>query len=172
MPDYISVLLFNVKKQKFVLVKKFIPAIYSLSLGMSDKFGKIDLEKYPPENGVNYELCGADIPSEKCISEDFAVKVIKSQTGFAVCPSKLQKIAKVQRNLGRTQAKETIYFCSISNDSCGPPTNDETEVIELSPLEMRCFLGQDLINTSDNLLLAVQWFLSQQSDLINQCSNL
>lgn len=75
----VSIIVFNTSRKKLVFVKQFRPAFFYTFL--PEKYGPVDLEKYPPTLGVTLELCAGIIDKDKPLVE-IARDELREECGY------------------------------------------------------------------------------------------
>ncbi|KAJ8873805.1 hypothetical protein PR048_024640 [Dryococelus australis] len=87
----VAILLFNISRNVFILVKQFRPAVYYANLPEHEGIAEIETSKYPTEHGFTLELCAGIVDKEVPLEEIARVEVLE-ECGFAVPVSKFEHI--------------------------------------------------------------------------------
>ena len=87
--DSVVILIFNVSRKKFILVKQFRPASYLNNVPLDTT--NVDLKMYPPSLGITLELCAGTVDKSKPIVE-IAQAELKEECGYEAPLSAFQKI--------------------------------------------------------------------------------
>lgn len=73
-PIYINIVVFNVTKKKFVILRQFSPSAFCCSLS-EPNFKEVCLNKYPASLGVVLKLCGGIFDRNKSLEDNIREKV-------------------------------------------------------------------------------------------------
>jgi UDP-sugar diphosphatase len=146
--DSVAILIFNVTKQAFVLVKQFRPAVY---LKNSD--------------GFTYELC-AGICDKKLSLKEIAIEEIEEETGYKV--DDIAEINTFYTSVGSAGAKQTMFYAEVEDKdkitSGGGIDDENIEVVELPISEMEDFMYDTSKVKTPGLLYAFEWWRNQAID--------
>ena len=92
--DSVAVLLYHPKKDAFVLVKQFRPALY-LQQGLP----------------YSYELCAGIVDKDLSL-ERIAIEEVAEETGFVV--ESLHKITSFYTSVGFAGSKQTLFYAEVT----------------------------------------------------------
>ncbi len=147
--DSVSVLLYNVDKNAFLLVKQFRPPVY-----LNDK-----------SNLCTYELCAGII--DKDISLEMIVKEeIDEECGFDVPLESIERITSFYTNVGVSGAKQHLYYAQI-NDSMkshdgGGIHDEQIELMYLPINDFREFIYDEDKAKTPGLMFSFMWFMENK----------
>ncbi len=145
----VSVLLYHTKKDAFLVVKQFRPAVY-----MTDKNFK-----------YTYELCAGiidkDIDLDLIVSEE-----IDEECGYMVPLENIQKITTFFANVGVSGSKQHIYFANIDETMKlhdGGGIDDEFIKLEfIKTKDAKKFIFDETKAKTSGLMFAFYWFLNEK----------
>lgn len=149
--DSVAILLYNVEKKAFLLVKQFRIPVY-----LNDKSIK-----------YTYELCAGLVDKNKSI-EEIAVEEIDEECGYKVKIEDLKKITSFFTNVGVSGAKQHLF--TIVNDSQkihnGGGINDEQiELFFLDENKIDDLLFDESKAKTPGLMFSLYWFLKNKDKL-------
>ena len=151
--DSVSVLLFDVDKKAFVLVKQL-----RIPLLLKCEKDSINLS----ENGISYELCSGIM--DKNLSEEDTIKEeILEECGYRV--DSVEKIASFYGSLGTAASKQTFFYTEVSDEvkvSVGGGIDDEKiEIFYLPIKEAKEFIYDENIPKPASLAFCFMWFFDR-----------
>ena len=147
--DSVSVLLFNVNKNAFLLVKQFRPPVY-----LNDQ-----------SNLCTYELCAGII--DKNISLEMIVKEeIDEECGYDVPLENIEKISSFYTNVGVSGAKQHLYYAKIDDSmkshSGGGIHDEQIETMYLNVEEYEEFIYDESKAKTPGLMFSFLWFMEKK----------
>ncbi|XP_044729142.1 uridine diphosphate glucose pyrophosphatase NUDT14-like [Chrysoperla carnea] len=162
----IDVCIFNTTTKKLLLWKKFRPGAYLVKA-----FGKelpdestIDLQKYPIELGLTYEFCSGSVQNNQSI-ENTVESLIETCTGYKVSSNNIEKVVTYCFDTSPAGNQSTFFYCEINNSMKVSLGENCEDLVELSIEEvMELTAGKSTINTTDNLLFGLIWFLLNKKE--------
>ncbi|XP_070577111.1 uridine diphosphate glucose pyrophosphatase NUDT14-like [Ptychodera flava] len=164
--DSVVIMIFNVTRKVFVLVKQFRPAVYVSIVEVQD--GSIDTDKYPGIRGITYELC-AGIVDKKISLEEIAREEVLDETGYDVPLETLEKVSSYRSGVGTTGSLQTMFYVEVTDDmrtSQGGGLVDEGEmidVIEIPLQESKQFIFDQTKSKPVGLMFAFMWFFEMKA---------
>lgn len=167
--DSVIIVIFNINRQKLILVKQFRPAIYYSSVPAVDKEnGTIDTSKYPPSLGITLEFCAGIVDKSKSLVETARDEVLE-ECGYDVPIDKIQKFKTVRAGVSTQGAYQTFFYVEVTDNmriNQGGGLVDEGEVIDV--VEMSIPEAEAYAEALDNLsppgfLFGLLWFLKNKS---------
>jgi UDP-sugar diphosphatase len=147
--DSVAVLLYNVDKNAFLLVKQFRPPVY-----LNDN-----------SNLCTFELCAGII--DKDISLEMIVKEeIDEECGYDVPLDNIEKITSFYTNVGVSGAKQNLYYAQI-NDSMkahdgGGIHDEQIEIMYLPVDEYKEFIYDESKAKTPGLIYSMYWFFDEK----------
>ncbi|XP_052865865.1 uridine diphosphate glucose pyrophosphatase NUDT14-like [Anopheles cruzii] len=167
--DSVSILIFNVTRQKLVFVKQFRPAVYHSILSRDGvEPGSIDMKKYPPEIGVTMELCAGIIDKPLSIAE-IAREEVLEECGYDVAVERLEEIVSYRCDVGTSGAQLTLFYTEVTDadkvSTAGGGVGDEIiDVVEYDIDEARKLTTKGTVITSPpSFLFGLLWFLTNRA---------
>ncbi len=147
--DSVSVLLYNVDKNSFLLVKQFRAPVY-----LNDK-----------SNLCTYELCAGII--DKDISLEMIVKEeIDEECGYEVPLENIEKITSFYTNVGVSGAKQNLYYAQISDSmkkhNGGGIHDEQIETMYLPIDEYKDFIYDESKAKTPGLMFSFMWFMENK----------
>ena len=146
--DSVSVLLYHDKKDAFVLVKQFRPAIFLHN-----------------NDGYTHELCAGLVDKNKDIKV-IAQEEIMEECGYAVALEEIEEITAFHTAVGFAGGKQTLYYAkvdeSMKKGEGGGIDDEQIEVIYLPLKEMSTFMFDVGIAKTPGLLFAFMWFMKNK----------
>lgn len=142
--DSVAVLIVDEKRQKFILVKQFRPAIF---LNNND--------------GYTHELC-AGIIDKKLSDPDIAIAEVYEETGYRVDPSRLKKITSFHTAVGFAGSKQTLFIAYVDEkdkiSQGGGIDTEKIEIVELDIKDAHDFMFDEQIVKTPGVLFAFLWY--------------
>jgi UDP-sugar diphosphatase len=146
--DSVSILIFNVTKQAFILVKQFRPAVYLKN-----------------NDGFTYELCAGICDKDKSLKQ-IAIEEIEEETGYRV--DDLVEINRFYSAVGSAGSKQVMFYAEVEDkdriNQGGGIDDENIEVIELPLSEMENFMYDTSKSKTSGLLYALEWWRNQAID--------
>ncbi len=146
--DSVSILLYHDKRDAFVLVKQFRPAIFMHN-----------------EDGYTYELCAGLVDKDKDVKK-IAQEEIMEECGYDVPLASIEKITAFHTAVGFAGGKQTLYFAKITEEmkkgEGGGIDDEEIEVIYLPLSEVEQFMFDESKAKTPGLLFSFMWFLEKR----------
>ncbi|MGP1450451.1 MAG: NUDIX domain-containing protein [Wolinella sp.] len=145
--DSVSVLLFHRRRDVFLVVKQFRPAVFL-------KNGE----------GYTYELCAGILDKNKSL-EETASEEVYEECGYRVAPEDLLHINTFYTSVGFAGSRQALYYAEVDEDSHidngGGIDNENIEVIEIPLKYAREFMLDDSKPKTPGLLFAFMWFFER-----------
>lgn len=147
--DSVAVLLYNIDKNAFLLVKQFRPPVY-----LNDK-----------SNLCTYELCAGIV--DKDISLEMIVKEeIDEECGYGVPLENIEKITSFYTNVGVSGAKQHLYYAQINdsmkNHDGGGIHDEEIETMYLPIDKYKEFIFDEDKAKTPGLMFSFMWFMENK----------
>jgi len=146
--DSVAILIYHSKKDAFVLVKQFRPAVY-----LNNKIG------------LTIELC-AGIVDKNIPLLEIAREEIEEECGFSVASEHIERITSFHTSVGFAGSKQTLYYAEVDDNiqvSEGGGIDDEQiEVIYLPVKEVKSFIYDENIAKTPGLMFAFMWWLEKK----------
>lgn len=143
----VMALLYHKKKDSFILVKQFRPAVYRNN-----------------KDGMVLELCAGiidkNIPDINIMQEE-----IEEECGYSVSIDKIEKIISFYSAVGFSGNSQILYYSEI-NESMkisegGGLSEENIEVIELSVKDAYKFIFDEFIPKTPALIFAIMWWFQK-----------
>ncbi|XP_039217420.1 uridine diphosphate glucose pyrophosphatase NUDT14 isoform X1 [Crotalus tigris] len=173
--DSVSILIFNISRQCFVLVKQFRPAVYMCEMEQQcpQYFGNKTEESWcplsdflPASKGITYELCAGIVDKPELSLEEIACKEILEECGYEVPVTSLKRITSYRSGVGVTGSKHTLFYAQITDDmksSEGGGQADEGELIEVVEIPLQDsmkFAFDETFPKTMAVIFSFMWFQS------------
>ncbi|BAF69459.1 NUDIX domain-containing protein [Nitratiruptor sp. SB155-2] len=141
--DSVAVLLYHPKKEAFVLVKQFRPALYMQ-------------HGYP----YTFELCAGIVDKQKSLVE-IAKEEIVEETGYQV--QSLEKITSFYTSVGFAGSKQTLFYAEVDQkiSEGGGIEEEKIEVVHLPVDEAKDFMYDESKPKTPGLLFAFCWWFER-----------
>ena len=143
--DSVSILLWHVDKESFILVKQL----------------RVPVLNANKTNGMTYELC-AGIVDKKVSNVQIAKEEILEECGYNVPLENIQKISSFYTNVGVSGAMQTLYFAECDNSmqvsEGGGLEEEDIEVIYLHKDKAKEFMFDESYQKTTGVMLAFYWF--------------
>lgn len=166
--DSVAVILFNVTRNKLVLVKQFRPAVYyGLICEEFSKTGRVDLAKFPPRDAITLELCAGIVDKDMSVA-NIAREELIEECGYDVSVERIEEVMRYRSGVGTTGSLQTLFYCEVTDSDKvigqGGGVDDEIiEVCELSIEEAQELMKQGSSHTSPpSFLFGILWFLTNK----------
>jgi len=142
--DSVAILIYHKKKDAFVLVKQFRPAVY---LNNND--------------GMTVELC-AGIVDKKLSLVQIAKEEIEEECGYDVPVKNIEKITSFHTSVGFAGSRQTLYYVEVDDTmkvSDGGGVDDEQiEVLYLPVDAAKEFIYNEAIAKTPGLIFSFMWW--------------
>lgn len=153
--DSVSVLLYNVDEDAFILVKQLRPAVlYKAQLEGKEIDGKV------------YELCAGLVDKDKSLVQ-IAKEEILEECGYEVPLETIERVTQFQTNVGMSGAVQTMFYAEISNSmkvSEGGGIEDEViEVIMIKRSDVKDFMFDENYAKTPAMIAGFYWFFDKKS---------
>ncbi|MDE5592250.1 MAG: NUDIX hydrolase, partial [Helicobacter sp.] len=128
--DSVSILLYHIQKESFVIVKQFRPAVY-----LKQTLENSTLQE-DNDTGYTYELCAGITDKQNKSLQKIAQEEILEECGYDVPLEKITKITEFYSSVGFAGSKQTLFFAEIVEEykiGEGGGINDENIEIILIP---------------------------------------
>ncbi|RXJ81124.1 NUDIX hydrolase [Arcobacter sp. F2176] len=147
--DSVAVLLYNIDKNAFLLVKQFRAPVY-----LNDK-----------SNLCTYELCAGII--DKDISLEMIVKEeIDEECGYNVPLENIEKITSFYTNVGISGGKQNLYYAQINDNmkvhNGGGIHDEQIETMYLPINEYKEFIYDESKAKTPGLMFSFIWFMENK----------
>ncbi|WP_419767054.1 NUDIX hydrolase [Arcobacter sp.] len=147
--DSVAVLLYNIDKNAFLLVKQFRAPVY-----LNDK-----------SNLCTYELCAGII--DKDISLEMIVKEeIDEECGYDVPLENIEKITSFYTNVGISGGKQNLYYAQINDNmkvhNGGGIHDEQIETMYLPINEYKEFIYDESKAKTPGLMFSFVWFMENK----------
>ncbi len=147
--DSVSVLLWHVQREAFVVVKQLrVPVLNA---------NKTD--------GVMYELC-AGIVDKEITKTQIAKEEILEECGYDIPLKNLQEISSSYTNVGVSGAMQTLYYAecddSMKVSDGGGLKEEDIEVIYIPHAEAKKFMFDENYQKTPGMLMAFYWFFDNK----------
>ncbi|BCD59677.1 MULTISPECIES: NUDIX domain-containing protein [unclassified Nitratiruptor] len=144
--DSVAVLLYHSKKEAFVLVKQFRPALYMQ-------------HGYP----YSFELCAGIVDKKKSL-EEIAKEEIIEETGYQA--QSLEKITSFYTSVGFAGSKQTLFYAEVEQkvSEGGGIEDEKIEVVYLPLNEAKAFMYDESKPKTPGLLFAFCWWFEQHKE--------
>jgi len=146
--DSVAILIYHKKKQAFVLVKQFRPAVYMKN-----------------HDGYTYELCAGIIDKDKSLKQ-IAKEEIFEECGYEVDLENIKKITSFYTSVGFAGGKQTLFYCEVdeaNKKGKGGGVDDENiQIIYLPIKDAKNFMYDETKVKTPGLLFSFMWFFEKQ----------
>ncbi|XP_017874823.1 PREDICTED: uridine diphosphate glucose pyrophosphatase-like isoform X1 [Drosophila arizonae] len=168
--DSVSIVLYNISRQKLIFVRQFRPAVYyGLIINNFRELPKedIDLIQYPYELGMTLESCAGMVDKDKSLAE-IAREEVFEECGYDVSVDRIEEVMNYRSGVGSSGAKQAMYYCEVTDadkvNSGGGVEDELIEVVELSLDEAKKMVQQGAINNSPpSCLMGLLWFFANKA---------
>lgn len=154
--DSVSILMYNVDRDAFLLVKQFRPPVWFYQNEHGVKNNEI---------GYSYELCAGILDKNLSLKET-AIEEIYEETGYNV--KELEYITSCYSSLGFAANKQSIFYAKIYDNDLvakGGGTEDENiEIFYLPTKKAEEFIYNKDIIRAPSLLFSFLWFFRYKCD--------
>ncbi|XP_013924872.1 PREDICTED: uridine diphosphate glucose pyrophosphatase isoform X1 [Thamnophis sirtalis] len=173
--DSVSILIFNISRQCFVVVKQFRPAVYMCEMEEQRPqcFENKTAESWcplsdflPASKGITYELCAGIIDQPELSLEEIACKEILEECGYEVPLTSLKRITSYRSGVGVTGSKQTLFYAQVTDDmksseGGGQPEEGELiEVVEIPLQDSMKFAFDETFPKTMGVIFSFMWFQS------------
>ncbi|WP_455757466.1 NUDIX domain-containing protein [Sulfurimonas sp.] len=143
--DSVSILLWHVDKEAFVIVKQLRAPVLNTN----------------KTNGMMHELCAGIVDKDTSL-EQIAKEEILEECGYDIPVESLQKISSFYTSVGISGAKQTLYYATCNesmkiNDGGGLEEED-IEVIYIPHAKAKKFMFDESYQKTPGLMMAFYWF--------------
>ena len=145
--DSVAILIYHRKKDAFILVKQFRPAVYLNN-----------------DDGLTIELCAGIVDKQLSLVE-IAMEEIAEECGYRVPIEKIEKITSFYTSVGFAGSKQMLYYAEVDESmkvSEGGGVDDEQiEVIILPAAEAKALIYDEGIAKTPGLMFAFMWYFDK-----------
>jgi len=144
--DSVAILLYHPRREAFVLVKQFRPALY-----MQHGFE------------ASYELCAGIVDKNKSL-EQIAIEEVAEETGYRV--ASIERITSFFTSVGFAGSKQTLFYARVG-ERIGDGGGIEDEVIEVVYLPVdraKDFMYDESKPKTPGLLFALCWWFERSPE--------
>ncbi|XP_030070832.1 uridine diphosphate glucose pyrophosphatase NUDT14 isoform X1 [Microcaecilia unicolor] len=181
--DSVSILIFNITRQCFILVKQFRPAVYMCELEQHNPqiFQDKDMngccyprDLLPATVGVTYELCAGIVDNPELSLEQTACNEILEECGYNVPVANLKKISSYRSGVGVTGSKQTLFYAevmdSMKTDIGGgkPEEGELIEVVEIPLEDAFNFSFDENLPKTMGVVFGFMWFQNNIAPLLQK----
>ncbi|XP_044293181.1 uridine diphosphate glucose pyrophosphatase NUDT14 [Varanus komodoensis] len=171
--DSVAILIFNISRRCFVVVKQFRPAVYMCEMERNhpqDFEGKTREgwcplpDGLPASVGVTYELCAGIVDKPELSLEEIACTEIAEECGYEVPVDRLRRITSYRSGVGVTGSKQTLFYAEVTDEmkvSEGGGRPEEGELIEVVNIPLHdsiSFAFDETFPKTTGLILSFMWF--------------
>jgi len=147
--DSVAILIYHTKKEVFVLVKQFRPAVY-----INDR------------KGVTVELC-AGIVDKALPLVRIAVEEIEEECGYSIPLEAIERVTAFHTSVGFAGSKQTLYYAEVDDTmkvtEGGGVDGEVIEVIELPVSRLEEFIFDESVVKTPGLMFAFMWWKQKYS---------
>ena len=147
--DSVAVLLYNVDKNAFLLVKQFRPPVY-----LNDD-----------SHLCTFELCAGIVDKDKSL-EEIAQEEIDEECGYEVDLKDIEKITSFYTNVGVSGGRQTLFYAQINDNmkshKGGGINDEEIELMYLKIDEFRDFIYDESKAKTPGLMFSFMWFMENK----------
>lgn len=147
--DSVAILLYNVDRDAFLIVKQFRPPVY---LNDTSKL-------------CTYELCAGIIDKDKPLNV-IVQEEIDEECGYAVPLESIEKITSFYTNVGVSGGKQNLFFAQIDDSmkshAGGGIHDEEIETMYLPVDEYKNFIYDENIAKTPGLMFSFMWFMENK----------
>ena len=147
--DSVAILLYNIDKNAFLLVKQFRPPVY-----LNDK-SKL----------CTYELCAGIVDKDKPLKV-IAQEEIDEECGYKVPLEDIEKITSFYTNVGVSGGRQSLYYAQINNSmkshDGGGIHDEEIETMYLKVEEFKDFIYDETKAKTPGLMFSFMWFMENK----------
>lgn len=159
--DSVAVLLYHPKKDSFVIVKQFRPAVFL-------KETIRQTQNLKSEIGYTYELCAGITDKPNKTLKEIAQEEILEECGYNVELENIEKITEFYSSVGFAGSKQTLFFATIDEKSKvhqGGGVDDENiEVIFIPRKQAYEFILDESYPKTSGIMFAFLWFLKERNE--------
>jgi len=147
--DSVAILIYHTKKDAFVLVKQFRPAVYLNN-----------------DNGMTVELCAGILDKELSLAQ-IAQEEVEEECGYRVSVESIEKITSFHTSVGFAGSKQTLYYVEVDDSmkvgKGGGVDDEQIEVLYLSTKEAKDFIFDESIAKTPGIMYAFMWWLDRKN---------
>ncbi len=147
--DSVAILLYHTRKDAFILVRQFRPAVYMQN-----------------GDGHTYELCAGIVDKDMPLVQ-IAKEEIWEECGYDVSSDDIEKVTSFYTSVGFAGSKQTLFYASVDETmhtgTGGGVDDEQIEVVELPVAQAREFMFDESIVKTPGLLFAFMWFFDRFS---------
>jgi UDP-sugar diphosphatase len=146
--DSVAILIFNPKKEKFIFVRQFRPALFKKD-----------------NSGITLELCAGIVDKDLSLAE-IASEEILEECGYKVEPENLEKITSFYTAVGFAGSKQTLFYAEVDDNQRvsegGGIDAEKIEIVEIDRAKILETLYDESIPKTAGLCFAINWHLSNR----------
>ena len=150
--DSVAILIYHTRKDAFILVKQFRPAVY-----LNDR------------KGETVELCAGIVDKDIPLVQ-IAVEEIEEECGYHISLEDIERVTSFHTSVGFAGSKQTLYYAEVDEkmkiSEGGGIDGEVIEVIELPVSELERFIFDEKIAKTPGLMFAFMWWRQKRTALL------
>jgi len=150
--DSVAILIYHTRKDAFILVKQFRPAVY-----LNDR------------KGETVELCAGIVDKDIPLVQ-IAVEEIEEECGYHISLEDIERVTSFHTSVGFAGSKQTLYYAEVDEkmkiSEGGGIDGEVIEVIELPVSELERFIFDEKIAKTPGLMFAFMWWRQKRGALL------
>jgi UDP-sugar diphosphatase len=150
--DSVAILIYHTRKDAFILVKQFRPAVY-----LNDR------------KGETVELCAGIVDKDIPLVQ-IAVEEIEEECGYHISLEDIERVTSFHTSVGFAGSKQTLYYAEVDEkmkiSEGGGIDGEVIEVIKLPVSELERFIFDEKIAKTPGLMFAFMWWRQKRSALL------
>jgi len=152
--DSVAILIYHTKKDAFILVQQFRPAVYINN-----------------NDGLTIELCAGIVDKDLSLVQ-IAKEEIEEECGYRVPLEKMEKITSFYTSVGFAGSRQTLYYAEVDErmkvSEGGGVDAEEIEVVTLPVQEAQKLIFDESIAKTPGLMFAFMWWGQKRSALLDR----
>lgn len=161
--DSVAIIIYNITRNVLVFVKQFRPPVYIADVPLEDR-SKIDVTKYPAEQGLTLEMCAGIVDKDLSLVE-VAKEEVLEECGYDVPVGNLEEVACTSDSHDMV-----TYYCEVTDDMkvhVGGGVDDEViETVEMSVEDVKKYITEGHVRSPPNFMFSMYWFLHNKAKAI------
>jgi len=147
--DSVAILIYHTKKDAFILVKQFRPAVYLNN-----------------DNGMTVELCAGIVDKDLTLAQ-IAQEEVEEECGYRVSVESIEKITSFHTSVGFAGSKQTLYYVEVDDSmkvgEGGGIDDEQIEVLYLPTKEAKAFIFDESIAKTPGIMYAFMWWFDRKN---------
>ena len=165
----VAVIVYNITRNKLILVKQFRPAVYASALNRNATLlDQPNTTSLNIKEGITLELCAGMIDKPNKSPKEIAQSEVLEECGYDVPLAKFEHVITFLSGVGLAGEYMHLFYSEVTDQMCiseggGLASEGELiDVVEMSHQEVQNYLGHSHIHSPMFTIYGLTWFLTNR----------